>query len=135
MDMGRWVKLKLEGDIVVSDAGIGVVRLACAGRCALVEPSGIRLRRTTTRAAAFAGFAAPADGHVVDDDLRAVSLLAGLFIVPGAVGDFALDKELRALLYVIFSRFSQLVQEDEIMPFALINQVGLGIFCAIRGGE
>src|SRR5580704_311156 len=86
---------KLEGDVVVGDALVGVVGLT--GWRTLVEAG-----RAGLGVAAAAAFGCAAEeGQFVDEDLSLVLLLAGLLVVPGAGLDLAFDEELGALLDVV----------------------------------
>src|SRR6185312_10542961 len=84
-------------------------------------------------ATAFAGLAE--QGELVDQNLRAVLLLAGFLIVPGARLNLALDVELGALLYIVADDLGGAVEGDEVVPFGLVLPVALLIFLPVSRGE
>src|SRR5580704_16990981 len=90
---------KLEGDVVVGDALVGVVGLT--GWRTLVEAGRAGLGVAAAAAFAAATGCAAEEGQFVDEDLSLVLLLAGLLVVPGAGLDLAFDEELGALLDVV----------------------------------
>src|ERR1019366_7517959 len=124
--------MRSKRDVVVGDALVGEVRRGRRGRGA----RGIGCAGgLAVAAAAFATRFRADEGEVVNDDLRAVSLLAGLLVVPGSIGDFAFDEKRGALLDVILGRLREFVEADEVMPFGFVYPIPLCILCAIRRSQ
>ncbi len=92
------------------------------------------------RVAAAGGLAAAAarlaeQRQLVDEDLGAVLLLAGLLVVPGAGLDLAFDEDLRAFLDVVAHDLGGALEGDEVVPLGLVGPVAVLALLAVGGGE
>src|ERR1019366_10691021 len=124
--------MRSKRDVVVGDALVGEVRRGRRGRGA----RGIGCAGgLAVAASAFAARFRADEGEVVNDDLRAVSLLAAFLVVPRAVGDFAFDEKRGALLDVILGGLGEFVEADEVMPFGFVYPIPLCILGAIRRSQ
>src|SRR5580704_593093 len=110
--MVRLCVMKLEGDVVVCDAGVGVVGLSGWGAGVA---GGVGLGVAAAAAFAATG-AATEEGEFVDEDLGAVLFLAGFLVVPGAGLDLAFDEELGTLFDVVANDLGGAVEGDEVVP-------------------
>src|ERR1700729_849194 len=90
---------RLEGDIVVGDAGIGIVGLA--GRGALVEAGSVGLGVAAGTGAFTSPRASAKECEFIDEDLGLVAFLARFLVVPGSVGDLTFHQNLRSFFDVI----------------------------------
>ena len=122
----------LEGNVVVGDADVGVVRWI--GGSALIVAGAAGFRVATGRSAFTAGFASE-QGEFVAEDLGLVFLFAAGLVVPGAGLNLAFDQELSAFFNVVANDFGSALEADDVVPLGLVGPVSLSIFLPVGGGE
>jgi hypothetical protein len=122
----------LEGNVIVSDAYVGVVGLAGWG--ALVVAGGVGFG-VAAAGCTFASRFSAEEGELVDEDLGLVLFLAAGLVVPGAGLDLAFDEDLRALFDVVADDLGGALEADDIVPLGLVCPVALGIFLPVGSGQ